>query len=381
MSDAPDKDQQSEAPTQKRRDEAAKEGDVLQSKELGIALVMAAAAGWLVLLGPAFVDACAQLLRQGLSVRAGDIAHFAPGTRLLRLVGPVIWPLFGLFLMALLATIAGPLLLGSAGFRGSAIGFKASRINPMSGLKRMFGMHGLMELGKALAKTLLLGAIGWWFVSDAMRMLPALAMQDLSGAIRVMGQMLAQVVMALVIGIVLIAGVDVPIQIFQRMGRLRMSREQVKQEMRESEGAPELKQAQRQRQHALLAGSARKAVAEASVVLTNPTHFAVALRYRPGIDAAPVVVARGRGEVALAIRELARKDHIPTLEYPQLTRAIYFTSRAGQVISEDLFLAVATILSFVFRLDAAMGGPMPMPQVNVPSAKHFDEHGRPQAGR
>lgn len=381
MSDAPDKDQQSEAPTQKRRDEAAKEGDVLQSKELGIALVMAAAAGWLVLLGPVFVDACAQSLRQGLSVRAEDIAHFAPGTRLVRLIGPVIWPLFGLFLMALLATIAGPVLLGSAGFRGSAIGFKASRMSPMSGLKRMFGMRGLMELGKALAKTLLLGAIGWWFVSDAMRVFPALAMQDLSGAIRAMGQMLAQAVMALVIGIVLIAGIDVPMQIFQRMARLRMSREQVKQEMRESEGAPELKQAQRQRQHALLAGSARKAVAEASVVLTNPTHFAVALRYRPGIDAAPVVVARGRGEVALAIRELARKDHIPTLEYPQLTRAIYFTSRAGQVISEDLFLAVATILSFVFRLDAAMGGAMPMPQVSVPDGKRFDEHGRPAAGR
>src|SRR3546814_5055170 len=111
-------------------------------------------------------------------------------------------------------------------------------------------------------------------------------------------------------------------------------RSEVKDEMRQSDGAPELKRQQRQRAHEILSGSARKAVSEATVILTNPTHFSVALRYRPGVDAAPVVVARGRGDVALAIRELARSTSVPMLEYPQLTRAIYFTARAGRAITQ-----------------------------------------------
>lgn len=126
----------------------------------------------------------------------------------------------------------------------------------------------------------------------------------------------------------------------------------------------------------MLAGSARKAVEEATVILTNPTHFAVALRYRPGIDAAPVVAARGRGDVALAIRALAKEQGVPTLEYPQLTRALYFTTRAGHVIAEDLYIAVATILAFVFNIERAMAEGVTPPNVEVPEARHYDEHGK-----
>ena len=157
-----------------------------------------------------------------------------------------------------------------------------------------------------------------------------------------------------------------------------MSKQEVKQEMRESDGAPELKQAQRQRQHEILSGSARKAVSEATVVLTNPTHFSVALRYRPGQDAAPVVVARGRGDVALSIRELARSAHVPIHEYPALTRAIYFTARAGRTIPEELFVAVATVLAFVFQLERAAAEGLVPPVVDVPVSHRFDPEGRRQ---
>ena len=121
--------------------------------------------------------------------------------------------------------------------------------------------------------------------------------------------------------------------------------------------------------------SARKGMAEANVVLTNPTHFAVALRYRPGLDAAPVVVARGRGDVALAIKALAKENAVHTLEYPQLTRAIYFTTRTGKTVSEDLYVAVAAILAFVFRLETALAGEMAQPVVQVPAAKRFNADG------
>jgi flagellar biosynthesis protein FlhB len=120
-------------------------------------------------------------------------------------------------------------------------------------------------------------------------------------------------------------------------------------------------------------------MADASVVLTNPTHFAVALRYRPGLDAAPVVVARGRGDVALAIKALAKENIVPTLEYPQLARAIYFTTRTGKTVSEDLYVAVAAILAFVFRLENALANDVVKPVVDVPSAKRFDADGRRSA--
>ena len=174
----------------------------------------------------------------------------------------------------------------------------------------------------------------------------------------------------------MIALVDVPIQWFQRNKKLRMTKHQMKEELRQSDGAPELKQAIRARQQEVMMSSARKGMTDANVVLTNPTHFAVALRYRPGIDAAPIVVARGRGDVAQAIKAMAAEKQVVTLEYPQLTRAIYFTTRTGKAVSEDLFVAVAAILAFVFRLEAAAGQPMAKPAVEVPPTKRFDQDGR-----
>jgi flagellar biosynthesis protein FlhB len=180
----------------------------------------------------------------------------------------------------------------------------------------------------------------------------------------------------LALGLTAIASIDVPVQIIRRNARLRMTKQEVKEEMRQSDGAPEMKQARRQRQHDILMGSARKAVSEATVILTNPTHFAVALRYRPGIDAAPVVAARGRGDVALAIRALAKDQGVPMLEYPQLARAIYFTSRSGNAIAEDLFIAVAAILAFVFNIEQALAEGVSQPDILVPKAKHFDTDGK-----
>jgi flagellar biosynthesis protein FlhB len=177
-------------------------------------------------------------------------------------------------------------------------------------------------------------------------------------------------------GLFAIAAIDVPAQIFQRNRNLRMTKQEIREEHREADGAPELKQAQRQRQMALLSGSARTAIGEATMVLTNPIHFAVALRYVPGKDTAPVVVARGQGEMALAIKALSAEKAVPILEYPQLARAIYFTSRTGRVVSEDLYVAVATILAFVFNLDRALDEGVARPPVTVPPSFCFDEQGK-----
>ena len=379
MSEAPDKDQKTEAPTDKRRRDAAEKGDVLQSRELGTALVVVAGAVWLALAGTFLVDSLKSVLSEGLAFDAADIRDFDPASAALRLIAMVLLPLFALFATTIAAAVAAPALLGSLGFRAKAFGFKAEKLNPLAGLKRMFSVNGLIELGKSIAKVLLLGAIGAWLLLDQSRSLVGLSSRDLAPALASVGEsfVLAVLVMALALG--LIALIDVPAQIFQRGARLRMSKQEVKDEHKQTEGSPELKAAVRRRQHEVLRGSARAAVAESTVILTNPTHFAVALRYRPGEDSAPIVVARGRGATAEAIRTLAAESGVPILSSPQLARAIYFTARTGQIVREDLYMAVATVLAFVFNIDAALAAGAAAPPVDVPAGARFDEKGRPEA--
>ena len=379
MAEGSDKDQKTEQPTAKKLADSAREGDVLMSRELATALMMLAAAGWIVAAGGWFVQSAGDLVRRGLTLTAADVADFAPAEALMRNGVEILLPLASLFALAIGAAIAGPAMLGSMGWRGKALHFKGNRINPLSGLKRMFGMQGATELGKAIAKVLLLGTIGYWLVASSLPAIMTMARVDLIAAIGLAGKAIGHAMLTLAGGLVVIALIDVPVQWFQRNKRLMMSKQEIKEEMRQSDGAPELKQAQRQRAHEILSGSARKAVSEASVVLTNPTHFSVALRYRPGTDAAPVVVARGRGDVALSIRELARTANVPMLEYPQLTRAIYFTARAGRVIPEELFIAVATVLAFVFQLERAAADGLAQPAVDIPPSHRFDPEGRRQA--
>jgi flagellar biosynthetic protein FlhB len=379
MSEAPEKDQKTEAPTDKRRREAAEKGDVLQSKELATALVIVAGAAWIALAGKMLVGSLAGMLTEGLTFDAGMVRDFQPGSVALRLIGLVLLPLFSLFAVTIIAAVGAPALLGSSGFRASAFAFKPEKLNPLSGFKRIFSMNGLVELGKSIAKVLLIGSIGVWLLLDQARALIGLGAQDIGSALSDASNtfVLAILIMALALGA--IALIDVPAQMIQRGGRLRMSKQEVRDEHKQNEGSPELKAAVRRRQHEVLRGSARSAVAEATVVLTNPTHFAVALRYRPGEDAAPIVVARGRGATAEAIRSLAKESTVPILSYPQLARAIYFTTRTGHIIREDLYMAVASVLAFVFNLDAAVAAGAVQPPVVVPKGARFDEKGRPEA--
>jgi len=174
----------------------------------------------------------------------------------------------------------------------------------------------------------------------------------------------------------LIAAIDVPAQMLQRGKRLAMSKQDLKDEHKESEGSPEQKGHIRRKQYEVMSGSARKAVAEATVVLMNPTHFAVALRYRPGQDAAPVVVARGCDAIAYAIRDLAETKGVPVLRYPELARAIYFTSRVGHIVDEGLYMAVATILAFLFRVENRLSREGDQPHIDVPDHMRFDADGK-----
>jgi len=379
MAEGPEDDEKTEAPTAKRQQEASEKGDVLQSRELGTALVMIVGAGWIAVAGPWAIASLKRMLSNALSFDSSAIERFDPLSAIIAMVATVALPLALLFLLTFVAAIAAPAMLGSLGFRWSAIAFKANKLNPGAGLKRIFGMQGLIELGKSLLKIVALGAVGYWLLMDQIASIVTLGQQDLRTALDNLGSTFVFAVLVMTLALAVVAGADVPAQMYQRAKRLRMSKQEIKEEHKQTEGSPELRAAIRQKQMAMARGSARKAVLESTVVLTNPTHFAVALRYRPGFDAAPVVLARGRGATAQAIRELAAENSVPLLRYPQLTRAIYYTSRSGEMVREDLFIAVAAILAFVFNLDRAMAEGIVQPDVDVPAAARFDEEGKKTA--
>ena len=368
--------EKTEKPTPKKLQDAAKKGDILQSKELATALVVMAGIGWIAITGPSVVDSLSEMLIKALRFRREDITDFAPAARGMSLLTGIALPVGGILLATTLAAIAGPAILGSLGFRPGAFAPKASKLNPAAGLKRMFGMQGLIELLKSIAKVGLLGSIGVWVIWDRLTAIIGLGKAGIAPAMSDLGNMFVMTCLIMAGGLFVIAGIDVPSQIMQRSKRLGMSKQDIKDEHKESEGSPELKGQIRRRQFEVLSGSARQAVAESSVVITNPTHFAVALRYKPGQDAAPVVVAKGCDAIAAAIRDLADQNGVTVLQYPDLARAIYFTSRPGHIVNEGLYMAVATVLAFVFRVENRMASEMDRPFIHVPDDLRFDADGR-----
>ncbi|OYX40434.1 flagellar biosynthesis protein FlhB, partial [Sphingomonas sp. 32-62-10] len=347
--------EKTEAPTPKRKQKAFDDGQVLRSREFATALVVLAGCGWLALFGPALMAACKALMVTSFSFGSGDVDDFQP-MRSLAIAGwQIAPPMIAMFVITLIAAIFSQAGLGALTFNGKLMAPKASRINPASGLKRIFGPQGWIELGKSLLKVILLGTIGYYMLWHVSTQSIGLASSDIERSVGALGSMLTGTLFAMAAGLVVIAGIDLPIQIIQLLQKLRMSKQEIKDEHKESEGNPENKAAQRQRRHDLAKRNMRKAVSEAHVVLTNPTHFAVALRYDRGRDQVPVVVAKGRGVTAQAIRELAAESRVTTLEYPMLARAIYYTSREGQEVRDDLYMAIATVLAFVFGINAQAG--------------------------
>lgn len=362
------------APTQKRIRDAAQKGDVLRSRELATAAVMAVGAAWLKFAGPWLLGDLSDALRAGFIWDRGAIDTFAPGRLMLYLLGLALPPVLLLGVIVSASSLASQLGFGEGRWIGENLMPKASRINPMSGLKRMFGPSGWIEMGKGLLKVGLLGTIAWVWGKQHLLDLLALGRGDLHEQLAFGWDAITSLLFALTGGLVVIALIDFPIQWIRRMMRLKMSQQEMRDEHKESEGSPENKAAQRQRQRQIAMGGVANAMREAQFVVTNPTHFSIAMAYDPEKAMAPVVVAKGRGEKALAMRELAAELDLPVLEFPVLARSLYFTTRERQMIREELYIAVASVLAFVFSLKR--GEQVARPQIDVPVTLRFDADGR-----
>jgi flagellar biosynthesis protein FlhB len=362
------------APTEKRLRDAANKGDVLRSRELATAGVILLAAAWLAFAGPWLLQALGTLLRTAFRFDRAQIDGFSPASLLTQAL------LAGLPLVASIAvpviavTLLTQLGLGSGRWVPGNMAWKGSRIDPLAGLKRMFGAQGLIELAKGLVKVALLGVIALWWGQAWLDTIVGLGRGTLAGQLDAGWGALLSLLLALGGGLVVIALVDVPVQWLRRNARLKMSMQELRDETKESEGSPETRAMRRQRQREIARGAVAPAMRDAQFVLTNPTHFAVAMTYDPARAAAPVVLAKGRGDKAAAMKELARELAVPMLEYPQLARSVFYTTRENQTIREELYGALAAVLAHVFSL--RRGEARPLPAIEVPAALRFDAEGR-----
>jgi flagellar biosynthetic protein FlhB len=343
--------ERTEEPSQRRLQEARERGQIPRSRELTNFATMIGGSAALVAIGGSLTARLSQMMRKGLSIDAQTLRDTDSMAASLGDAGVsavlALMPVFGaLVALVLLASV----LLGGWNFSPRAMTPDFSRLSPMAGLQRLFGLRGLTELGKALLKCLLVGGVcagivTWTFgdVLSLARMAPRAAVGRGAG-------LLSWSFVWLCASLALVAMVDVPLQLFQFKRALRMTRQELRDESKEMDGRPETKQRIRQMQQTLARRRMMHKVPSADVVIVNPTHFAVALKYDPKKMRAPRVLAKGVDMVAQNIRRIAEEHRVPVFESPKLARALYGSTDLNKEIPAGLYVAVAQVLSYIFRL-------------------------------
>jgi flagellar biosynthetic protein FlhB len=321
---------------------------------LSIAAVCIAAAAAIYSLGGMAAGNFADLMRDSLSLSPAAVmsegviwpALTAAGARALWIILPVLGATF-------VAALAAPIVIGGWNFSGQALVPQFSRLNPVAGFGRMWSSRGLVELGKGLAKVGVIGVIAWVLLKGLTPQLMGLTSEPLRQAIGHSAELAGYSLLVLACGLAVIAAVDVPFQLWQHARDLRMTRQEVREEYKESEGSPETRGRIREAQRALARGRMLHDVPKADVIVTNPTHYAVALRYDENKNRAPIVVAKGTELLALKIREIATESGVPIVEAPPLARALYKSVELGREVPAALYVTVAQVLTYVYQLRAA----------------------------
>ena len=377
-----DGQEKTEEPTQQRLQKAAEDGQLLTSKEMMVFTTLAAGLLLFMGLSPFFdigLGAWSQLfvIDSTESLETLGLAKVRYGFWLVILATMI----FGVPLMII--TVLTQAAVGGLNFSNKAYNFKPNKINPISGLKRIFSVKGLVELGKAVLKVVLLFSIGALVILQQLPSITHLSLSSLGQGIGRVAELFPYLVGALLIALLIIGAIDYAWQRHTHKKSLMMTLKEVKDESKQTHGSPEVRAKIRRMQMQKSQESMRQRdaldnVGSATTVITNPTHFAVALKYTAGQAGAPQVVAMGRGPMALQIIDRAKEAKVTTLRIPMLARALYFTSEIGGEIAEGLYNAVAVILAYVFRIDS--GETMDMPELTLPPELRFDENGKPEQG-
>lgn len=343
--------EKSEEPTEKRKQDSRKKGEIARSRELNTLAVVLAGTGGLLTFGGAVGQRIMQVMHKNFSLPRElllDERYMAISLlQSAQMAGDALIPLFVVLLMA---AIIGPVALGGWLFSMEALAPKFSRMNPLSGLKRMFSMKSIVELLKALGKFFIVLAVALFVLARARDELIKFASEPLEMAILHSMQVVGWSALWLACGLIIIAAVDVPFQMWDSKQKLKMTKQEVRDEYKDTEGKPEVKGRIRQLQREMAERRMMSAVPEADVIITNPTHFAVALKYDAEQGQAPVLLAKGGDYLALKIREIGNEHKIILLESPALARAVYYSTEVDQEIPAGLYLAVAQVLAYVYQL-------------------------------
>lgn len=371
--------ERTEEPTQKKLDEARKKGEVPRSRELNaMAVMILGALGCIITAAPVY-DAMQHIFERSMMLNREEIFDKLWLSMYLNAaVKEAFWALTPFFIILLLTALLIPAVVGGWNFSWQAVAPKLSKLNPLKGLKRMFSAHGLMELVKSFGKFVIVGSFGLLAVYLYRAELMGLGFETVEGAITHAVTILGWAFFMLTWALVFIAAIDVPFQIYQNKKQMKMTKQEVKDEFKDTEGKPEVKSRIRQAQREASQRRMMAAVPEADVVITNPTHYAVALKYDPDSMRAPVLVAKGTDFMAQQIRKIAEEHKITILTAPPLARSIYYHTDLDKEIPAGLYVAVAQILAYVFQLKAYYEGkaeyPGNIPEVDVPDhLKREDE--------
>ncbi|WP_439139985.1 EscU/YscU/HrcU family type III secretion system export apparatus switch protein [Roseicyclus sp.] len=375
-----DAQEKTEEPTQRRLEKAREDGQVLTSKEMFV--FSTTAAGTIILLSLGVI------LTQWVG-HWGGFFQFERGEALSDLLAARLsvafmdfWILSLIVAVPILVVVIGTQALVGQGinFAASALAFKGNRINPLNGFKRMFSMHSLVELGKSVLKVGVIGAAAYFVIIAYLPTTLTLASMSVDRAIEIAfyALMILMGASAAILGG--IGLLDYAWSSHEHLKKLRMSRQDLKEESKQNDGSPEVKARIRRLQfeasrRAAQQGRALEDVGRATAIITNPTHFAVALRYVPGEDNAPMILAMGRGRIAEEIIKRGTEAQVTVFQSPLLARALFFTGEIGQEISDLLFTPVAAVLAYIYRIDR--GEDPDMPDVEIPQDLRFDQNGRP----
>jgi len=341
-----------EEPTDKRKRDAREKGEIARSKELNTVAVTLAGAGALLAFGGNLAEALMALMRLNFSLSREVLTdERSMGLFLLTSGKMAIWATQPILVLLFVIAFVSPIALGGFIFSGSLLQPKFSRMNPLSGIKRMFSLNSLTELLKALAKFFMILIVALVVLGNDRQALLAIANEPLEQAIIHSVQVVGWSALWMAAGLLIIAAADVPFQLYQTHKKLKMTKQEIKDEYKDSEGKPEVKQRIRQLQREVSQRRMMAAVPQADVIITNPTHYAVALQYDPEKGgAAPLLLAKGTDFIALKIREIGVEHKVQILESPALARAIYYSTEVEQEIPAGLYLAVAQVLAYVFQI-------------------------------
>ena len=374
-----DSQEKTEEPTARRLSKAREEGQIARSTEITIAASVISVAIYIYLFGSSLLGNVANIFARGLVF--DSLAVLEPQVAAGRLADAMIEALFAVLPILILTgvvVLACSGLIGGYNFSWKSLQPKASKFNPIAGFKRMFGIQALVNLGKSIAKFLLVGGVTYLLIDASITEFAEISLMALEPGLTVSASILTTAFLVASSTLIIIALIDAPYQVYQHNQKMKMSLREVKDERKDTEGSPEVKQRIRQKQREVSTARMLEAIAEADVVITNPEHFAVALAYDPSSEDPPKVVAKGTDVMAERIRERAGEEGVPLFQSPVLARALFFTTEIEAFIPEPLFEAVAQVIAYIFNINSInrSSNLRDKPVPRVPDNMVFDSEGR-----